>query len=380
VILWSIGNEVDYPNDPYVHHQFESMTGNNDAGKTQAERKFDINRPDAGRLTEIAGRLIGWVKECDGSRPVTAGLAYPEMSTVIGYMQALDAAGYNYKEHLYEEHHAKYPDHVIYGSENGHGWDQWAAVRDNDYICGQFLWTGIDYLGEARGWPVRASGAGLIDLAGFKKDRWYHRKAMWSGESFTKLFARYAETDETAKRWRPSHSHWNFREGELLNVFCYTNCDSGELYLNGERIAEGVSEKGVINFGDIPYASGTLEAVCGGGGLRYTDTLVTSGEPERISVTAVQGGSDEAARFEIELCDRDGIPAAHREEEIRVTVTGGKLLGLESGSIADLTPYSSDTRKTNEGRLAAYVRKSRGAAAVYIESPEGRFEGVKILI
>ncbi len=101
IVMWSIGNEVDYPNDPYCHPSFSSMTGNNDANKPEIERMYDPNKPNAERLAVIARQLVKWVKECDTTRPVTAALAFPELSTNTGYFEALDIAGYNYKEHLY---------------------------------------------------------------------------------------------------------------------------------------------------------------------------------------------------------------------------------------------------------------------------------------
>jgi len=183
VILWSIGNEIDYPNDPYCHPLFETMTGNNDANKPAQERRYDPNKPNAERLTAITRTLVSIVRQHDGTRPVTAALAFPELSNQIGYAKALDVVGYNYKEHLYQEDRVKYPAHVIYGSENGHSEAQWLAVRDNPAICGQFLWTGVDYLGEAHGWPVRLSPAGLLTTAGFEKPRYYARQAMWMGTS-----------------------------------------------------------------------------------------------------------------------------------------------------------------------------------------------------
>lgn len=181
VILWSIGNEIDYPNDPYCHPLFQTMTGNNDANKPAQERIYNPDKPNARRLAVLAKELSAIVKQHDTTRPVTAALAYPELSNLIGYADALDVAGYNYKEHLYQADRAKYPGRVIYGSENGHDEEQWLAVRDNPDICGQFLWTGIDYLGEAGGWPVRLSAAGLLTTAGFEKEAYYKRRALWTG-------------------------------------------------------------------------------------------------------------------------------------------------------------------------------------------------------
>lgn len=182
VIMWSIGNEIDYPNDPYVHPLFTEMVGNNDANKPAAERQYDTNKPNAERLVVLAKELVSIVKKEDTSRPVTMALAFPELSAKLGILEPLDVVGYNYKEHLYEEDHKTFPDKPFIGSENGYGEKAWKAVEDNDYISGQFLWTGVDYLGEAHGWPIYGSGAGMLDCAGFPKRRFYERKAMWTGE------------------------------------------------------------------------------------------------------------------------------------------------------------------------------------------------------
>jgi hypothetical protein len=196
IVLWSIGNEIDYPNDPYCHPLFRSMTGNNDANKPAQERQYDPNKPNAQRLAAIAEELAAIVKRHDTTRPVTAALAFPELSNRIGFAQALDVVGYNYKEELYARDRERYPGHVIYGSENGHGETEWHYVRDNPDICGQFLWTGVDYLGEAGGWPVRLSPAGLLTTAGFEKPRYYQRRAMWTGESSAPCIS---ETGELAE-------------------------------------------------------------------------------------------------------------------------------------------------------------------------------------
>lgn len=183
VILWSIGNEIDYPNDPYCHPMFETMTGNNDANKPVSERRYDSNKPNAERLAVIARHLVSLVKKEDVSRPVTLAAAFPEMSSRLGFLDAIDVIGYNYKEHLYEEDHRRFPAKPIFGSENGHSEEAWRAVAEHDYISGQFLWTGIDYLGEAHGFPVHGSPAGFITTAGFKKKEFEERKRLWSGET-----------------------------------------------------------------------------------------------------------------------------------------------------------------------------------------------------
>jgi beta-galactosidase/beta-glucuronidase len=177
VFMWSIGNEVDYPNDPYSHPVLDEASI-----QQQHTRGYQPDQPDANRLGGIAKRLASVVREHDPSRPVTAGLAGPVMSNKTDYPGALDVVGYNYTERRYDQDHEAYPNRVLYGSENRHDYGAWKAVRDNDFIFGQFLWTGINYLGEAFRWPSRGFTTGLLDLAGFVKPRGYYRKSLWTKE------------------------------------------------------------------------------------------------------------------------------------------------------------------------------------------------------
>lgn len=135
----------------------------------------------------LARELTEIVHNVDRTRPVTSAMSFPELSTRTGFADALDVSGYNYREKFYAEDHQRFPGRVIYGSENSHDVQAWKAVRDNDYICGQFLWTGIDFLGECPGWPIRISRAGMMDLAGYPKPLYYMRKAMWTQAPFVKL-------------------------------------------------------------------------------------------------------------------------------------------------------------------------------------------------
>lgn len=178
IFTWSVGNEVDYPNDPYSH---PVLDGDKEAGFTQKSfGGYKKEAPDANRLGRIAERLVAVVKKYDISRPVTAGLAGVAMSNETAYPGLLDIAGYNYTESRYLSDHQKYPNRIIYGSENSHDLKSWKAVKDNDHIFGQFLWTGIDYLGESGKWPSRGFYSGLLDLAGQIKPRGYFRQSLWT--------------------------------------------------------------------------------------------------------------------------------------------------------------------------------------------------------
>ncbi|MCL2060402.1 MAG: hypothetical protein FWH01_15355, partial [Oscillospiraceae bacterium] len=193
ILMWSVGNEIDYPNDPYAHPLFKNISrGNNDANKPAQEMMYSPDKPCSDRLTTVAKRLVEIVKKHDATRPVTTAVSFPELSADIGFYEPFDIIGYNYKEHLYEKDHKRYPKLPFLGSENRHTEEAWQAVADNDYISGQFLWTGIDYLGEARGWPYRGSRSGLLDTAGYEKPQYYARKSMWTGEAAAEPCGAYA--------------------------------------------------------------------------------------------------------------------------------------------------------------------------------------------
>jgi len=350
IIMWSIGNEVDYPNDPYVYPDAAFAKGNNDAGKSDSDLRYDVNRPDARRLKKIAEKLVRYVKECDTTRPVTAALAHPECSDRLGYFDSLDITGYNYRENLYEERHASHPGQVIYGSENGHGAREWNAVKNNPYICGQFLWTGIDYLGECGGWPYRCSGAGLLDLAGFEKMRFMHRKAMWSDDLYVGI-----ATAPVYERWNYL-VNWSYAAGEQVKAACPTNGVKVKLYINGTLVEEKTPEGYYCEF-TVPYEAGEIKAVAySADGEKAEARILTYAAPAELHISEWKesaAGSD-VHQLEITLLDRDGSLCC-RDHMVGVK-TDGEFLGMENGDIADTTPYPSRHRKLNGGRIIAYIR------------------------
>lgn len=381
VILWSIGNEIDYPNDPYCHPSFANMTGNNDANKPAAERQYDANKPNAERLVTIAAKLERIVREEDDSRPVTLAAAFPELSAETGLLDGLDVIGYNYKEHLYEKDHARFPEKPFLGSENGHGYEQWLAVRDNPYISGQFLWTGIDYLGESRGeWPCHGSAAGILTCAGDRKPEFYRRKAFWREEPVIALATR--RVSDGSEDWLPMNAHWNYTPGEEILVKVYSNLPGVALELNGSRVGElsAYNDDGAFCF-RVKYEPGTLRAqeIAGKGRdagpekAECSVSLSTTGaakgflcqvwrEPDVLtgkSWEAISGEIGYLYQLEMQLLDEEKRPVCWQEKEISVEVTGaGMLAGLESGNLSDAADYTAPCRTTFAGKLLAFVRRT----------------------
>lgn len=355
IFLWSIGNEVDYPNDPYSH---PVLDGTSISQPMYGGYKPDA--PDAMRIGIIAQRLAACVRAVDTSRPVTGALAGVVMSNQTAYPQAVDVVGYNYTENRYDQDHGTYPDRIIYGSETSSDLYAWKAVRDRDFIFGQFVWTGTDYLGESGPWPSRGLGTGLLDFAGLPKPRGHFHAAMWKDEPV--IYAgTYPRRDElSAHAW----DIWNYEPGQEIRVVCYTNTPQARLLLNGEEVGTMKpydDESGMI-YWDIPFREGTLEAEgCDTSGKVLTSyVLRTTGLPSAIAARADRDTvlSDRATvHVYVEVVDDNGLPVKLADNEITCMVEGpARLLGLENGAVYDMSEHRDNRQRVYMGRLLAYIQ------------------------
>ena len=370
VILWSIGNEIDYPNDPYCHPSFETMTGNNDANKPAQERQYNPARPNAERLAVLSKQLCQIVKETDSTHPVTLAAAFPELSSKLGFIDPLDVVGYNYKEHLYEESHEAFPDKPFLGSENGHSLSAWKAVTDNEYISGQFLWTGIDYLGEAYGWPIHGSGAGLLTLAGFEKASYYRRQSFWSEEDMVHLTTTFASQDKG--EFTPVSESWNYPLGEEILVKCYTNLPAIKMYLNENEIGiyEKSKENDCISF-TLPFEPGELKAAAAhDDSISHTLYTTTSACQMQVNVwdnTEDKDTQKSLFQIEVTMLDSNLHRVYNDSTLLHINAKNARLLALENGNLADVTEYTASYRRAYHGQLLIYVSALDKAEPVSIE-------------
>ncbi len=384
IIAWSVGNEIDYPNDPYVSALFAEMTGNNDARKTARQRTYDPSRPDARRLVPIARRLAEIVRGRDTTRPVTIGAAYPELSTRTGLTGVFDLVGYNYKEHLYEEDHQRFPATPLVGSENGHGYDNWLAVVNHDYVAGQFLWTGIDYLGEAHGWPIHGSGAGLLTVAGFEKPIFHLRRSWWTDEPMAYIATRpHAEAADKTFWSHPIARRWNDAGAEPMEVLCFVSGDAPRLSCGDQEIPLTFdSEHGYWTAVTGPRPAPLVLEARQGGAVVATDKLEGRGPAARLDAAiwhpppqaagrCADAGLELGGIVQIECALRDAHgEAAAEETTITADVDRGELLGLESGDLGDNTPYAAPSRRTLDGRLVVFVRPHGKTTTVRLRAPD----------
>jgi beta-galactosidase/beta-glucuronidase len=374
IIMWSIGNEIDYPNDPYSHEVLNTGRNPQIYGKG-----YLPDHPPASRLGDIAEKLAKVVKEADSTRPVTAALAGVVMSNTTRYPQHLDVVGYNYQEYRYAEDHANYPDRIIYGSENSRSPEAWRAVDTSENIFGQFVWTGFDFLGEAGRWPVRSSGAGLMDLAGFPKTDYFIRQTLWLDTPVLYLVAGRIRGGQPERGFRTTKPSWNWNKGDSIRVNCITNAGEAELLLNGQSLGKRSKQDTTQRelFWLIPYEPGELLAKGFDKGKEVSSyKLVTTSTPTTLEALADKKGfapgKKELAHIEMYLKDHQGNIVYEATNEITVDISGPAiLLGLESGDLASHENYKSNKRKAYNGKLLAYVQSTGrpGTVAIIISSP-----------
>ena len=372
VIMWSIGNEIDYPNDPFSH---PVLGGNYRPGNPPAERLVACARP-----------LIAAVKALDPTRPVTAALANVAMSDAVGLGEMLDVVGYNYQESRYAADHIKYPQRFIYGSENGAQLGNWLVVRTNDYVAGQFLWTGIDYLGEANRWPNRGSGAGLLDLCGFKKPNAWFRQSLWTEKPMVYLCALGARGAGPGRRGGGfgAQEHWNWptNSDAAITVRCYTTCPEVTLSLNdkllgSKRLADAAD--GALSW-QVPYEPGALKAVGLKDGKPACEfVLQTAGEASRIvllpDATRLGPGAQDISHVEFRIVDAQGVRVPNATNEVSFTVEGpARIIGIDNGDLFSAETGKNNVRRAYHGRGLAIIQAGQGSGRIRLTA---RAEGLR---
>jgi beta-galactosidase len=375
VIMWSIGNEIDYANDPFSH----PVLGND----------YRPQNPPASDLVKLGRPLIAAVRRFDSTRPVTSALAFVNMSDAVGFGELFDIVGYNYQELRYAADHLKFPKRVIFGSENRHDYQAWAVVRDNDYISGQFLWTGIDYLGEAGQWPNRASGSGLLDLCGFKKPQAWFRQSLWSEQPMVYISAAVRTEAVAAPPGAPqgtpvldrarrsrTQENWNWPQGSTITVTCYSNCPEIQLTLNGrpvgtKRLAEAVD--GVLTW-TVPYEPGALKAVGLKDGKPVCEfALQTAGPANRVELlpdtTLLAADGKDVCHVEYRIVDANGVRVPDAAQAVTFEVVGPtEIIGIGNGDLSNPEDPRGRTHQAYQGRGLAILQSKTTPGGITLKA------------
>ncbi len=380
VVMWSIGNEVPSQWGP---------TG----------------------MRELT-MLQDLVHQLDPTRPVTCGM--DQIGSVLdnGFAAALDIPGFNYKPQYYDQAYEKLPQKLILGSETAstvssrgkyyfpvefgehhvamhddnqsNSYDNescyWSNTPDLDFemdddrewVIGQFVWTGFDYLGEPSpydtdAWPSHSSYFGIIDLASMPKDRYYLYRSKWN--------------DKDATLHVLPHWTWPGREGEVTPVFVYTSYPSAELFVNGksqgrrEKNDSTVIDRYRLRWNDVVYEPGEITVVAydANGNKAAEKTVRTAGKAAALKITpnrsSIAADGDELVYFTVEAVDRNGNPVPDADNLVKFTVTGaGTYEAGANGDATCLLPFQNPEMKLFSGAATAIARSAKTPGTLTIKA------------
>ncbi len=259
------------------------------------------------------------------------------------------------------------PDYTCSAYDNCRvGWgsthaDTWRLIKRRDYLSGMFYWTGFDYLGEPTpyGWPARSSYFGLIDLAGFPKDAYFFYQAEWSDKPMLHLFP-----------------HWNWKEGQTIDLWVYTNLEEVELFLNETSL--GKKRKGEDDFQLVwrtVFTPGTVRAVGRKGDVVLQREIRTAGEAAAIRLCAdreiIRADGKDLSFVTAEIVDAQGVLVPRADHLVRFVVSGPiEIVGVDNGSQISSEPFKADRRHAFNGKCLVVVRSTgrRGRAEVTASS------------
>lgn len=349
--------------------------------------------PKADLAHEILQGLVEVFHANDPTRPVTQALFRPNVSHDYddGLADLLDVVGQNYRENeLLAAHQAK-PTRKIVGTETTHDRRAWLAMRDNPPFAGQFLWAGVDYLGEAPGWPAVASYSGLLDKTGAMKPIAWERQSWWLDKPMVHLVRRVtprqdSPTDPGYEGRRPIPSEtllddWtpSDQSPHQETVEAYSNCAQVELLLNGKSLGtQALPADASARTWRVAFEPGTLRAVCAGEpdkpGPSYE--LRTAGRATKIVLSADRGqialGWDDLAFVTATVVDDQGVTVPDANVEITFQVDPpGVVAAVDSADNTSHEPFQASQRRAYHGWCVALVRARRTGRFQIGASAEG---------
>ena len=260
--------------------------------------------------------------------------------------------------------------------------EAWNAVAGNDYVMGQFLWTGFEYMGEAGQFPSRHSTSGIIDLAGNKKPEFYFRQSLWSDKPMVFIGTTdHVSESGTTDLWahKMVDPVWNWKPGQQIIVNVFSNCEEVELFLNNKTL--GVKKmadfKNRTITWEVPFESGKLKAVARISGKDLASfELNTTGKPVRIvakgDVTKLKDDKQELANIFVTLCDKSGNTVYSADNDITCEVTGPvRILGMEDSNPRNIENYKDNKQHAFHGKLLIYLQSldKPGKAVIKLSSP-----------
>jgi beta-galactosidase len=329
--------------------------------------------PNTALAKDILSGLIGVFHAIDPTRPVTQAFFRPNVSHDYddGLADLLDVIGQNYRENEILAAHEQRPTRKIIGAENQMGRQVWLALRDHAPYSGQFLWTGIDYLGEAGRWPSIASSQGLLDHTGGVKPMALERQSWWSEKAVVHIVRRVmperrAETDpgyEGSQRRQAQTLFADWTPSSLAahdeNVEVYSNCGEVELSLNGKSLgAKPLPADAAPRTWRVAFEPGTIAAACKNG---PREELRTAGKASRIALTVdrakLRNDWDDVAYVTAAVTDDRGVIIPQADAMVAFQVSGpGAIPAVDSADNTSHEPFQANTRRVYDGWCIAVIR------------------------
>jgi beta-galactosidase len=398
IVIWSVGNEIPEQTVP--------------------------------EGVDVLRTLVDLVHREDPTRPVTSACDNIEahVPATEAFLDALDVVGYNYvdrwaerRELCYAIDRHRYPQRKMIGTENvsvagvrgdyrlgaSQGWhgpyhsrmiraeQLWKFTRLYDYVAGDFMWTGIDYLGEVR-WPAKNTSCGPIDLCGFPKDEYYFYQSQW--------------TDVPVLHLLP-HWTWPGREGWVIPVICYTNCDGVELFLNGKSFgaqilsfprygmdpSKGWGEQDFSSFvhpstadlhlrWTVPYEPGVLKAVGKRDGQVVCEQeVITTGAPAQVKLVAdrerIAADGRDLVHLTVQILDEQGHVVPTADDLVTFEVRGpGQIIGVDNGNPVSHEPFQANQRRAFNGLCLAVVQSTTAAGTIEVAASAPGLEASRVAV
>ena len=361
VILWSIGNEI-----PGM---------------------------DSQEVVETASMLAEFVRKTDPTRLVTAAVnnLNPKKDP---YFATLDIAGYNYgsggdhlKENIFKTDHDRVPSRIMIQTESYpfEAFQSWMDVLDHPWLLGDFVWTAIDYIGEASiGWlgywqkqsfyPWNLAFCGDIDICGWKRPQSYYRDALWMPDQLS-IFVKppipsFKENPDrmfwSKWHWVDAVSDWNWTgyENNPLQVSVYSSCDEVELFLNNKSLGKKKTDRSTefMAIWDVPYKPGVLKAIGYKGKKQVNSaTLQTANTVAQIKLTAdrtlIKSDGQDLSYITVELTDTNGIRNPKAANLLNFEIEGpGTIIGVGNANPVSLESYQLPQRKAWQGRCLVIIK------------------------
>jgi len=333
--------------------------------------------PQAEKAKRILAGLVAVAHAADPTRPVTQALFRPNVSHDYddGLADLLDVVGQNYRENEILAAHEQKPSRKILGTENTHVRQQWVAMRDHAPYAGQFLWTGIDYLGESRRWPVVGHGSGLLDRTGAIRPLARERQSWWTDTPMVAIARRVSQTEAMPtdpgygaeeRHTQVLFSDWTPKDLQphTENVEVYSNCKEVELLLNGKSLGKkDINADASPRTWPTPFAPGVLKAIArnAGGSIAATDELRTAGKAVGIMLTTetktLSPAWDAVVTVRATIVDAKGVTLPRADDLISFTVSGpGVIAAVDNADNASHEPFQAAARRAFQGECVAFVR------------------------